>query len=204
MQAGLFENSFDKDANLLPHDGVVNYFGSIFSAIDADTYFIRFLEDIPWQQDALKIAGKSVLTKRKVAWFGDKPYRYTYSRSTKTALSWTESLLELKNITEANCGEKFNSCLLNFYHSGEEGMGWHSDAEIDLKRDGAIASVSLGAERKFSFKHKQSKERIDCLLQHGSLLVMKGETQTHWLHALPVSKKIWQPRINLTFRTIVE
>ena len=99
-------------------------------------------------------------------------------------------------------GETFNSCLLNLYHSGGEGMAWHSDGEKDLKKNGAIASMTFGAERKFSFKHKETKETISLTLEHGSLLIMKGETQKHWLHRLPPTKLITQPRINLTFRTI--
>ena len=94
--------------------------------------------------------------------------------------------------------------MLNLYHSGEEGMGWHSDGEKDSKKDGAIGSISFGAERKFSFKHKTTQEKIDINLEHGSLLIMKDTTQTHWLHRLPPTKKITIPRINLTFRTIVE
>jgi len=83
-------------------------------------------------------------------------------------------------------------------------MAWHSDAEKDLKKNGAIGSLSFGAERKFSFKHKENKETVSILLEHGSLLVMKNQTQSHWLHRLPPTKKIFQPRVNLTFRTIIE
>ncbi|TXJ05106.1 MAG: alpha-ketoglutarate-dependent dioxygenase AlkB, partial [Acinetobacter sp.] len=97
----------------------------------------------------------------------------------------------------------FNSCLLNLYHSGEEGMAWHSDGETDLKKNGAIASLSLGAERKFAFKHKQTKEKVELYLEHGSLLVMKDTTQSYWLHRLPPTKKVHGARMNLTFRTIV-
>jgi len=118
-------------------------------------------------------------------------------------LPWTKELIELKTVTENRTGEKFNSCLLNLYHSGDEGMAWHSDGEKDLLKDGAIGSLSFGAERKFSFKHKQSKEKVSIVLEHGSLLVMKGTTQTYWLHRLPPAKQITRPRVNLTFRTIV-
>ena len=83
-------------------------------------------------------------------------------------------------------------------------MGWHSDAEPELKKDGAIASISFGAERKFVFKHKDTGEKVEIMLEHGSLLVMKGTTQAHWLHSLPVSKRVTAPRVNLTFRTIGE
>jgi alkylated DNA repair dioxygenase AlkB len=106
-------------------------------------------------------------------------------------------------LAEEISGETYNSCLLNLYHTGEEGMGWHSDGEKDLKKDGAIASMSFGAERKFAFKHKETKERVDIFLENGSLLVMKGITQSHWVHRLPPTKRIKTPRVNLTFRTIV-
>ena len=106
-------------------------------------------------------------------------------------------------ITEQKTGETFNSCLLNLYHTGDEGMAWHSDGEKDLKKNGAIASLSFGAARKFAFKHKETKQTVNVLLEPGSLLVMKDETQTHWLHRLPPTKTVQIPRINLTFRTIV-
>jgi alkylated DNA repair dioxygenase AlkB len=112
-------------------------------------------------------------------------------------------LLELKSLAEATTGETYNSCLLNLYHDGNEGMGWHSDAEKDLKKNGAIASMSFGAERKFAFKNKESKETISMMLQNGSLLVMKDETQTHWLHRLPPTRLVIKARVNLTFRTII-
>ncbi len=107
-------------------------------------------------------------------------------------------------MVEQKTGETFNFCLLNLYHDGNEGMAWHSDGEKDLKKNGAIASLSFGAERKFAFKHKQTKETVSLTLEHGSLLVMSGSTQSYWLHRLPPTKKIFQPRVNLTFRTIVE
>ena len=114
---------------------------------------------------------------------------------------WYPELLKLKNLVEDITGEKFNSCLLNLYHDGTEGMGYHSDAEGDLLQNSAIASLSLGAARKFVFKHKVTKEKLDFILENGSLLVMKGETQKHWLHSLPPSKKVQTSRINLTFRS---
>ncbi len=147
--------------------------------------------------------GKHFITNRKVAWYGDQPFEYSYSNIVKTALPWTKELIFLKTAAEVHSGESYNSCLLNFYHTGDEGMAWHSDGEKDLKQNGAIASLTFGAERKFAFKHKKSKEVVELVLQHGSLLVMKGNTQTYWLHRLPPAKKIRLPRINLTFRTIV-
>ena len=200
----LFGNIIDKTKNWLPKDGTVNYYGKLFSPQEADYFLNILLHSISWQNDQAIIFGKRIVTKRKVAWYGEKPFEYTYSNTTKLALPWTKELLELKEIIEKETGESFNSCLLNLYHTGEEGMAWHSDSETDLKKDGAIGSLSFGAERKFAFKHKDSKEKVELFLEHGSLLVMKDTTQTHWLHRLPPTKKITNPRVNLTFRTIVE
>lgn len=200
----LFSTTLAKDLNLLPADGIVNYYGKIMSPLQANAYYQNLFDTIAWKNDEAIIFGKHILTKRKVAWYGDLPFEYTYSNTTKQALPWTKELLELKALAEEKSGETYNSCLLNLYHNGDEGMAWHSDGETDLKKNGAIASLSFGAERKFSFKHKQTKERISLLLENGSLLVMKGNTQTHWLHRLPSTKLISKPRINLTFRTIVE
>lgn len=195
--------STDAIANLLPYDGEVLYYGHIVNEADAAKYYSILLDSIPWQHDEAIIYGKRIITKRKVAWYGDNNYDYTYSRTTKTALPWTKELLELKKITEAACGTQFNSCLLNLYHDGNEGMAWHSDDEKALGKNTVIASLSFGAVRKFSFKHKATGEKIETILDSGSLLVMKGTTQTNWLHMLPKSTKIKHPRINLTFRTIV-
>lgn len=200
----LFNQTTDKNQHLLPYDGIVNYYGRILPHAPALAFFNTLLETIHWQPDELHIFGKTIITKRMVAWYGTQPYQYTYSNATKTALPWTTALLELKTLVEQTTGETFNTCLLNCYHNGEEGSSWHSDDEPALKKHGAIASVSLGAERKFLFKHKQTKEKVAILLEHGSLLLMKGTTQTCWLHSLPTTKKITAPRINLTFRTIVE
>jgi len=190
--------------NLLPYDGTAHYYGCVLSLDEADHYYNQLLSQIDWKNDEAILFGKKIITKRKVAWYGDKPFRYTYSNTNKFALPWTEDLLVLKQLCERQSGESYNSCLLNLYHDGTEGMAWHSDGEKDLKPDGAIASLTLGAERKFSFKHKQTKETRSLLLEHGSLLVMKDETQTHWLHRLPPAKAIHHSRINLTFRTIVD
>ena len=118
-------------------------------------------------------------------------------------MPFTKELLDLKVLVEKITEAKFNSCLLNLYHDGNEGMGWHSDDEKSLGANTTIASLSFGAERKFSLKHKQTKQTVSVVLQSGSLLVMKGSTQTNWLHSLPKTTIIRKPRINLTFRTIV-
>ena len=198
----LFNTEIGCLKNLLPYDGLVNYYGKIITSLDSNNYFDNLLNTIEWKNDQSIIYGKLIVTKRKVAWYGDTDFDYTYSNTTKKALAWTTELLELKKVAEDKTGEKFNSCLLNLYHNGDEGMTWHSDAEKVLKKNGAIGSLSFGAERKFAFKHKQTKETISLILEHGSLLIMKDITQTNWLHRLPPTKLISTPRINLTFRTI--
>jgi len=188
--------------NLLPIDGEVYYYGKIWNATEADYFYNTLMEKILWKNDEAIIFGKKIITKRKVAWYGSNPFEYTYSKITKIALPWTPDLLKLKNKIEQLSNETYNACLLNLYHNGNEGMAWHSDGEKDLKPNGAIASVSFGAERKFSFKHKLQKNIISKILEHGSLLIMKGSTQQHWMHRLPPTTKIHTARINLTFRTI--
>ena len=198
----LFNQEPGSSKNLLPKDGTVNYYGKLLNTEVANHYYDRLLNTIDWKNDQAIIFGKLIITKRKVAWYGDTDFEYSYSKIMKRALTWTPELIELKSLIETATGETFNSCLLNLYHTGEEGMAWHSDAEKDLKKNGAIGSLSFGAERKFAFKHKQTKETVSIKLEHGSLLLMKDTTQTHWVHKLPPTKLISRPRINLTFRTI--
>ena len=200
----LFDIEADPRHNHLPYDGTVQYYGKVIQEMVADDYFEKLMQNIAWENDQAIILGRQITTKRKVAWYGDQGYEYTYSNVNRYALLWTVELLELRQRVQQLTGERFNSCLLNLYHTGEEGMAWHSDDETDLKKNGAIASLSFGAERKFAFKHKQSKEKVELYLEHGSLLVMKDTTQSHWLHRLPPTKKVSTARINLTFRTIVE
>ncbi|NMR35722.1 alpha-ketoglutarate-dependent dioxygenase AlkB [Chryseobacterium aquaticum] len=200
----LFDDTQDFPINILPKDGITDYYGKIFSDAECEKYYQYLFNQIPWENDEAVIFGKLIITKRKVAWFGEKKFEYTYSKRTKYAKIWTPELLALKQKCEEVSGETYNSCLLNLYHDGSEGMAYHSDGEKDLKKHGAIASLTFGAARKFSFKHKLSKERIDIVLENGSLLVMKGTTQENWLHRLPPTTKVKIPRVNLTFRTIEE
>ena len=193
----------NETVNLLHKDGTAYYYGIIMPYEEANRYLDLLLKNILWKNDEVNILGKHIITKRKVAWYGDSDYLYTYSNSTRKALIWTIELVELKRLVEQVLGTCFNSCLLNLYHDGNEGLGWHSDDEKSIGKNTPIASLSFGAERKFTFKHKQTKQIVSLVLEHGSLLVMKDTTQTNWLHSLPKSNKITQARINLTFRTIV-
>lgn len=193
----LFQNPHE---NLLPFDGEVYYYGPVMSLKEADRYLEVLLHGIAWQHDEAYLFGKHYITDRKVAWYGDEAYSYTYSNRTRRALSWTPELLLLKKLAEDRTGTVYNSCLLNLYHSGAEGMAWHSDGEKTLRRHAPIASFSLGAVRRFAFRHKDSKETRSLFLEHGSLLLMTGTTQEHWLHRLPPTARVHHARVNLTFR----
>lgn len=130
----LFDIEADPEQNYLPYDGTVQYYGKVVQTAAADHYFEALLHTIAWENDQALIFGKLFTTKRKVAWYGDRRFEYTYSNMNKYALPWTVELIELKALVETLTGETFNSCLLNLYHSSEEGMAWHSDAETDLKK----------------------------------------------------------------------
>jgi alkylated DNA repair dioxygenase AlkB len=195
--------STETTPNILPYDGDVRYYGKILGVEQAQHYYEKLFTTIAWKNDEAIVFGKHIITDRKVALYGDEAYNYSYSKINKQALIWTKELLELKKITEEITNVKFNSCLLNLYHNGQEGMAYHSDNEKTLGKNNTIASLSFGAERNFLFKHKTSKQTVSIMLERGSLLVMQGETQTNWLHRLPKTKKVLTPRINLTFRTII-
>lgn len=190
------------DTNLLPFDGEVYYYGSVFTPQESDQFYKSLMNGIEWRNDEAMMFGKKIITKRKVAWYGDSNFDYTYSKVTKQALPWTHELLKLKEKSSELTDSSYNSCLLNLYHDGNEGMAWHSDDEKDLVDRAAIASLSFGAIRKFGFKHKETKQTVYIVLEPGSLLVMQGDTQKNWLHRLPPTTKVRTPRINLTFRSM--
>ncbi len=197
-------NDTDSSRNWLPCDGAVNYFGIVLNGSVAGETFNQLMHTIAWKNDEVMMFGKKIVTKRKMAWYGDEDVSYTYSKIERKAIAWTKELVMLKQLAEKLSGNIYNGCLLNLYHSGGEAMGWHADNEKDIVANSAIASFSFGAERKFAFKHRQTKQSVSMLLEHGSLLVMKGETQTHWLHRLPPTKSVLSPRINLTFRLMIK
>lgn len=200
MQTNRLIVSADDHVNLLPADGEAYLFRDFLAAPQAGRYLHQLIHHVAWRHDEVILFGKRHILHRKAAWYADEGYAYTYSKITKHPLPWNADLLALKSLAETCCGVAFNSCLLNYYHTGREGMGWHSDNEKTLVRHGSIASISLGAERKFLFRHRQAKTKVSLLLPSSSLLLMKGETQTKWVHALPKMKKILEPRVNLTFR----
>ena len=186
--------------NCLPKDGIAYYFGPVFNAAEQEHYFKELLNSIGWESDYVTLFGKTHITDRKMAFYGDHGVQYKYAGKGYKALEWTEELIELKKHTEFITGENYNACLLNLYHSGKEGMGWHSDNEQEMISMGSIASLSFGATRPFYFKHRITGEKHQIDLEQGSLLEMKGETQRYWLHQLPKRLRITTPRINVTFR----
>lgn len=188
--------------NLLPRDGEVWMSEAFLNRQEAANYYERLSSEVAWKPDEVVMFGRRIVTARRVAWIGDEGRRYRYSGIDREPLPWTGALSELKERVEAATRTRFNSCLLNLYRDGTEGMGWHRDSEPALVPRGPIASVSLGARRRFDFKHRETGEKISVWLEDGSLLVMAGATQELWLHALPKSKRITEPRINLTFRQI--
>lgn len=189
--------------NILPYDGEVYYEKCIWDKLKAENLLREMQQHLHWQHDELMMFGKKITTNRKVVWYGDKAFTYTYSRTTKSAIPWHPLLLPIREKTETVTNASFNACLCNFYHHGNEGMTWHSDDDKEFGLNPTIASLSFGAERTFSFRHKITKEVISIILESGSVLLMKANTQTHWVHALPKSAKIKDPRINLTFRLVV-
>ena len=197
-------NQIPETHNILPRNGTAIYHGFVFSMQESDRLYKLLLHDSAWRNDEMVMYGKHIVTDRKVAWYGDDLEGFTFSNVIKNALPFTNELRKIKEKVEEVTGESYNACLLNLYHNGSESISWHNDNEACFKKKGAIASVSLGAIRKFAFKHIRSKEVVSIILQHGSLLVMKDETQDHWVHSLPPTKKVTEARINLTFRTIIK
>lgn len=189
--------------NVIQRDGCAIYYGQILNDKEKPDFFDKLYNKISWEHESIIMFGKPITTKRKVAFYADCSIEYTYASKTKKGLPWSNELLTLKNLIESITNSKYNACLLNLYHTGDEGMGWHSDDEKEIVPNSSIASLSIGAERKFAFKHKGNKETCSIFLENGSLLEMKGAIQQNWWHSLPKSKKIVNPRINLTFRQMM-
>lgn len=198
----LFADLLPEKPNILPYDGEAIDYGVVMDKAMADDYYQHLLTQTPWQHDEAHLYGKHYITKRKVAWYGEKNFAYTYSGTTKYAFAWTKTLWQLKNWVEDLSGHTFNSCLVNLYHNGQEGMAWHSDDEKSLGKNTTIASLSFGSARRFCFRHRQTMLQREIILQHGQLLLMQGCTQQFWQHKLPTTVTVCEPRINLTFRTI--
>ena len=200
----LFNQEINSHKNRLPYNGCVHYFGRIYTLDESNRIYRQLLENIEWKHDEAIMYGKHIVTKRKIAWYAIKPYAYTYSGIVRKALPFTKLLLTIKQEVEKKTGVEYNSCLLNLYHDGSEGMAWHADDEKELRTHSSIASLSFGAIRKFALKHNKTKEKVEFLLYNGDLLEMKNETQSYWKHTILKTKKVNTPRISLTFRQMEE
>ena len=182
----------------------LRYYQNLFSEEVANGYFNTFFEQIPWQQDDVKVFGKVYAQPRLTSLHSNSLNTYTYSGLTLRPQPMTDELLELLEQIQKVSQHDFNCVLLNLYRDGTDSNGWHADNEKELGKHPQIASFSFGATRFFHFKHRKIKsERYKIELQHGSLLLMEGAMQEHWLHQIPKTKKQLQPRINLTFRNII-
>jgi alkylated DNA repair dioxygenase AlkB len=192
-----------KKTELLNTDGQVYYFPQFFDLVQSDSYAAMLSEKLHWQSDTVKIFGKTIETKRQMAWYGSEHFDYRYSGISHIARLWESTLQEIRDRIHKDTGYDFNSCLANKYASGEESMGWHSDDEPVMDSKYPIASVSLGASRRFLLRHKMSGEKEEILLTNGSLLLMMPPTQQFWQHSLPKMTTVKTQRINLTFRNFI-
>ena len=188
----------------MPSTEQLQYHPNLFDSQEQSLLMNALQEEIPWKQEHIKLFGKTHPTPRLTAWHGDTHCVYKYSGVVNQPFPWTPSLLTIKTRIESlSNGTTFNCVLLNFYRDGSDKMGWHSDDEKELGPNPSIASVSFGATRRFDFKHKtEANTKFSIHLESGSLLLMQGDMQHHWLHQIPAQKRIQEPRINLTFRYI--
>ena len=187
----------------LPDSDII-YYRQFLDPDSADRLFANLRANTPWQQDDIRVFGKTSPQPRLTALFGNNGRPYSYSNITMTPQAFTEDLLQLKRAIETLLPDtRFTTCLLNLYRNGRDSNGWHADDEASLGENPVIASVSLGERRAFHFKHKKDPSlKHKMILEHGSLLIMKGSTQHHWLHQVPKTAKPIGERINLTFRVI--
>lgn len=184
-------------------DAEIEYFPGFFDADKATSLFKQLQDNIPWQQDAITVFGKTHPQPRLTALFGNEGKPYAYSNIVMQPHAWNPLLVYIKEEVEAACGEQFTTVLLNYYRDGKDSNGWHADNEKELGRNPVIASVSFGVERAFHLQHNSLKDqKLKITLEHGSLLLMKGTTQHFWKHQIPKTTKTIGPRINLTFRII--
>ena len=197
--------------NILPYDGQVNDLGLVIDYPSALYYSL--LTELPWQADIVTLFGKTHVTTRQIVWMGDSDVSYQYSGHAHQAIPWTDTVFHVKHHIEEQLSKigvyiNFNSCLLNYYPSGEDGMGYHADDEKELGAQPIIASLSLGARRKFVFKHKTIRQKnkpvkVELYLESGQLIVMHGDTQDFWMHTITKTKTVTSGRISLTFRKVL-
>ncbi len=187
-------------------DGDARFIADFLTRPQSDAYFAELLDLVDWRQHIIRIRGRQVASPRLSAWYGDPDAHYSYSGLSLEPRPWLPVILELKTQVESACNAPFNSVLLNLYRDGSDSMGWHSDDEPELGERPVIASLSLGATRRFRLRHRRRKdlEPVAIDLDNGSLLIMEGDTQHFWKHQISKSKRVTEPRLNLTFRNICQ
>ena len=186
----------------LPEAEVILY-PAFFSAPEADRLLQELRDTTAWRQETIKLYGKTIEVPRLTAWYGDEGTRYVYSGIKNVPLPWTPVLREIKRAVEPPAGVLFNRVLLNRYRTGQDSVAWHSDDEPEFGANPVIASVSFGGPRTFHFRHKRQRGLTAFVeLTHGSLLVMRGPTQHHWVHRVPKTTQDVPERINVTFRVV--
>lgn len=192
-----------EDIKLNIPDADITYYPNVFSQAEALQYFTSILNETHWKQDDITVFNKTYAQPRLTALFSENQKPYSYSNLTMYPDVFSKTVLEIKQKIETLSTVNFTTCLANLYRNGQDSNGWHADNEKELGKNPIIASVSFGAARYFHLKHRQNKTlKHKLLLDSGSLLLMKGETQQHWLHQIAKTKRQIQPRINLTFRII--
>ena len=197
------EENYNEEIILTLPDSDIIYYPNFYSIEEASALFENLKSNTSWQQDDITVYGKTYPQPRLTALYSLETMIYSYSGISMNTMPFTPTLIQIKNKIEENSKEKFNAVLLNLYRDGNDSVGWHSDDEKELGKNPIIASLTLGEERMFHLRHKNNKLlKSKFLLQHGSLLLMKGKTQHFWQHQIPKSKKINKSRINLTFRII--
>lgn len=201
-QLSLFNDDSEANKTTKIQNGEYLFIPDFLEPSKASFYFHFFLDKINWKQEEMKMYGKVLKFPRLTAWYGDSSRGYTFSGITLKPNSWIDELLDLKNLIEPVSKVHFNSVLLNLYRNGNGSISWHTDAEKELGKNPVIASLNLGASRKFQLRHQQTKEKIEINLTSGSLLIMQGELQHYWQHQIPKTRKFIGGRINLTFRLI--
>ncbi|WP_143308466.1 alpha-ketoglutarate-dependent dioxygenase AlkB family protein [Chitinophaga vietnamensis] len=202
LQGRFFEEENAGNEITLPN-GTLVYYPCFFNATERDQLLYTLRDTIAWKQESMRIYGKEVLFPRLMAWYGDAATSYRFSGNTFVPHAWTPALLQIRDRITPVAGSMFNSVLLNLYRNGNDSMGWHADEEPELGQHPVIASVNFGATRRFLLRYKSDHHlKHEMLLQHGSLLIMKGALQHYWEHQVPKTSKQTAERINLTFRFI--
>lgn len=194
---------FTEPRELLPMDGSAILHEQFLDSVQAEGAFRELLESNPWESNEIVVFGQKHREPRLSTWHADEGIRYTYSNQERVPVAWSPVLLRLRELCEEVSHARFNSVLVNLYRDGNDGVGWHADDERENGPEPVIASLSLGASRRFDFQHRFHKQVENIQLNSGDLVVMSGLSQSHWVHRIAKTKRHVGPRINLTFRKVV-